>query len=37
MKENETYATVNATHHVKTLPNEAYGTLSELTLDPQLL
>ena len=27
MKENETYVTVRVTHHIKTLPNKAYGTL----------
>ena len=27
MKENEAYVTVRVTHHIKTLPNKAYGTL----------
>lgn len=26
VKENEAYATVNVTHYLKTLPNEAYAT-----------
>ena len=27
MKDNEAYATLSASHHVKTQPNEAYETL----------
>ncbi len=27
MKDNEAYATVSASYHVKTQPNEAYGTI----------
>ena len=27
MQDNEAYATLSASHHVETQPNEAYGTL----------
>ena len=27
MQDNEAYATLNASHHMETQPNEAYGTL----------